>query len=111
MVGPLTIEVGKTYDGFIRMLGYDMVSKAATGQNNIEVEILEVPLFQAAHAVYKGRNFQPNILWGNFWFLYYQAWLWKCSKRWRENVVEAWLKRLRDKGELGKLLAQYYIKD
>ena len=109
MIGPLTLQVGKAFDEFISMLSSEIVGKLEVGQQNIELEIQRVPLFQAAHAIYKGEEFQPKTLWGNFWFLYYQAWLWKFSRRWRENVMEVWLKRLCDKGELEQLLT-FYIK-
>ncbi|GAG73679.1 unnamed protein product [marine sediment metagenome] len=36
----------------------------------------------------------PSFLFGNWWFLHYQAWLWKLSKRWREHTLEYWVKDL-----------------
>lgn len=109
MIGPLTLQVGKAVDEFIGMLSSEIVDKLETGQQDMELEIERVPLFTAAHAIYKGDKAHPKLLWGNFWFLYFQAWLWICSKEWRENVMEVWLKRLHDKGELEQLLT-FYIK-
>lgn len=36
----------------------------------------------------------PRVIFGNWWFLHYQAWLWKLSQRWREHILEHWLKGL-----------------
>ena len=36
----------------------------------------------------------PRFIFGDWWFLHYQAWLWKLSQKWRENVLEYWLKDL-----------------
>jgi len=111
MIGPLTLQVGKAVDKFISMLSSEILSKLEAGQQDIELTIGRLPLFAAAHAIYKGDKAHPKILWGNFWFLYYQAWLWKFSKEWRENVMEVWLKRLHDKGELEKLLTFYQVEN
>jgi len=110
MIGPLTLQVGKAVDKFndvlCSTLGSKIAGELAAGKRDIELEIPQVPVFTAAHAVYKGDTVHPKILWGNFWFLYYQAWLWRCSKGWRENVTEAWLRRLRDEGRLEQLLGE-----
>jgi hypothetical protein len=106
MIGPLTLQVGKAVDEFNDILGSKIAGELQAGKRDIELEIPQVPVFTAAHAVYKGDTAHPSILWGNFWFLYYQAWLWRCSKGWRENVTEAWLRRLRDEGKLEQLLGE-----
>jgi hypothetical protein len=108
MLGPLTLQVGKAADEYYNRLSHEVTSKLTTmvneGQQHIEFAMIRTPLIVAAHGIYKSKEVNPKILWGNFWFLYYQAWLWKFSKEWRENVMEVWLKRLHDKGELEKLL-------
>ena len=106
MIGPLTLQVGKAVDEFNDMLGSKIAGKLEAGKRDIELKIPQVPVFTAAHAVYKGDTAHPKTLWGNFWFLYYQAWLWRCSKGWRENVTEAWLRRLRDEGRLEQRLSE-----
>ena len=111
MIGPLTLQVGKAVDEFDDLLGSKIAGELKAGKQDIELEIPQVPVFTAAHAVYKGDMAHPKILWGNLWFLYYQAWLWKFSKDWGENVMEVWLKRLRDKGELEKLLIFYQVEN
>ena len=115
MIGPLTLQVGKIVDEYYNRLGYVVASKLATmideGQRHIDFPMRRIPLLVAARGVYRSEEVSPEILWGNFWFLYYQAWLWKFSKEWRENVMEAWLKRLHDKGELEKLLIFYQVDD
>lgn len=106
MIGPLTLQVGKAVDEFNDMLGSKIARELEAGKQDIELDIPQVPVFTAAHAVYKGDTAHPKILWGSFWFLYYQAWLWRCSRGWRESVTEAWLTRLQDKGELEQLLGE-----
>jgi hypothetical protein len=115
MIGPLTLQVGKIVDEYYNRLGYVVASKLATmideGQRHIDFPMRRIPLLVAARGVYRSEEVSPEILWGNFWFLYYQAWLWKFSKEWRENVMEVWLKRLHDKGELEKLLIFYQVEN
>jgi hypothetical protein len=106
MIGSLTLQVGKAIDKLNDILGSKIAGELQAGKRDIELEIPEVPVFTAAHAVYEGDTAHPKILWGNFWFLYYQAWLWRFSKRWREDVTEAWLRRLRDEGKLEQLLGE-----
>lgn len=110
MLGQFTIQVGKTIDEYCIRLGSVVSNKITTmvhtGQNDIEFSIMRISLFIAAYNIYKGNEAHPKILWGNFWFLYYQAWLWKFSQKWRESVTEVWLKRLHDKGELERLLSE-----
>jgi len=108
MLGPLTLQVGKAFDGYHNRLSREVSNKLATmvklGDSSIEVTMLLTPVIRAAWTVYKGEGFHPKILWGNFWFLYYQAWLWKFSREWREKVTEVWLERLRSKGKLEQFL-------
>lgn len=108
MLGPLTLQVGKAFDEYSNRLSHEIANKLATMVNlketSIEFTMLLTPVIRAASAVYKGEEFHPKILWGSFWFLYYQAWLWKFSREWREKVVEVWLERLRSKGKLGQFL-------
>ena len=106
MISPLTLQACKAVDEFISMLSSEILGKLEAGQQDIEFTMMRTPLLLAAHAICKGNEVHPKILWGNFWFLYYQAWLWKFYKEWRENIMEVWLKRLYDKGELEKLLIE-----
>lgn len=106
MIGPLTLQVCKATDKFINGLGSEIFGKLGTEQQHVEFTMIHTPLLLAAHAICKENEVHPKILWGNFWFLYYQAWLWKFSKEWREKIMEVWLKRLRNKGELEKLLIE-----
>jgi hypothetical protein len=107
MIGPLTIRVGKAVEECCAALDPKIAAVLDTRPPGIEVTMPTVPVFAAAHSVWKGGWAHPRLLWGHFWFLYYQAWLWRCSKRWREYIVEIWLRGLNDKGELEQLLAFY----
>ena len=111
MLGPLTLKVAEAVDEYANKLTYKISDKLCAEQQDVEFTIIRIPLFIAAHDIYKGSNAHPKILWGNFWFLYYQAWLWKLSKDWREKVVEVWLNRLYDKGELQRLLTELVESD
>jgi len=48
----------------------------------------------ASLLVKKNTIAHPSFLFGSWWVLHYQAWLWKLSQRWREHVLEHWLKDL-----------------
>ena len=106
MIGPLTLQVGKAVEKLNDILGSKIAGELQAGKRDIELQIPHVPVFTAAYAVYKGDTAHPSILWGSLWFLYYQAWLWRCSKGWRDNVTESWLRRLRDDGKLEQLLGE-----
>ena len=107
MIGPLTIRVGKAVEECCGALGSKIAAVLDTRPPGIEVTMPAVPVFAAAHSVWKGDWAHPRLLWGSFWVLYCQAWLWRCSRRWRERIVEIWLRELDDKGELEQLLASY----
>jgi len=61
-IGPLTLRVGKAVDEFISMLSSKIASKLEAGQQDMELEIGRVPLFIAAHAIYKGETCHPKTL-------------------------------------------------
>lgn len=107
MIGPLTIRVAKTLEECFDTLGSGIAAVLVTQPQAIEVTMPTVPVFGAAHSVWRGGGSHPRMIWGNLWFLYYQAWLWRCSRKWREYIVEIWLRELDAKGEFEQLLASY----
>ena len=108
MLGPLTIMVAKIIDDYHEKLGAFManefVTSMSSGQKNPEFTYVRIPFMMAANGVYHGKKVHPQILWGKYWYLYPQAWLWILSKDWRENVIEVNLKRFNDIGELDRAI-------
>ena len=104
MIGPLTTKVSKVMDKANEVIASHIFNKLSASNSDINFSMSFSNILLAAHGVGHGNYVHPMILWGNYWFLYYQAWLWNFSKSWREKVTESWLERLQDKGELEVIL-------
>ena len=106
MIGPLTLRACNAVDEFINKLGANIHTNLNNTTQCIGRTIWHNSVLLAAHAVCKHQEIHPRFLWGNLWFFYYQAWMWKFSKKWREIAVEKWLKSLDENGELEALLSE-----
>jgi hypothetical protein len=116
MIGPLTLKVGKALDEYYLAVGSELVRQAQVVLKARQNEwhftargfnMGRIRIFEAAYDVYRGVKGPPKTFYGKFWFFYYQAWIYKFSKSWRENIVEVGLRRLHDRGELERLLSTY----
>lgn len=107
MIGPLTLRIGKAVQDCVATLGSKVAAVLDNSPRSIQITMPTAPILGAAYAVSKGDWAHPRILWGKCWFVYYQAWLWRYSRRWREYIVEVWLRELDDKDDLEQLLVAY----
>lgn len=105
MVGYYTKLAAKEHHKMIKEIAHSIVEYAEEVSNKDEPAsfiIGEQILVIAAWQISNGEYVHPKWIYGKYWVLYYQAWLWKWSRIMREWIIEGALKKLYKEVESGK---------